>query len=62
MVMTIVYFVDVINAQKSVSEIVASPDSQRSNSAINAGETLPAIVLAEPFPWTVSQGVTQLLR
>jgi hypothetical protein len=36
--MTIVYFVEAINAQKSVSEIVDSPDSQLYNSAKNAGE------------------------
>ncbi len=42
--------------------IVGSPWSQLSNPAEIAEKPFRATLLAEPFPWTVTQGVILLLR
>ena len=56
-VMTMVYFVGIINARESVDEIVGSSLCRLSNSAENVEKPLRATLLAEPVPGAVAQGI-----
>jgi len=51
-----------IQYSSTVAKSGIAPFTHNSNSLINVKNLIKGAVLAEPFPWTVTQGITHVLR